>query len=576
VLYVNYAGYGDTDPFHGWIIGYDPKTLQPLTNYVFNDTPDSSRADYGEHAGEGGIWMAGCGLSVDANTNLFFAVGNGSFNGGTNLATTTEFGDSFIRLATSGGLVVTDYFTPFDQEYLAANDMDVGSGGLILLPDQPGPAPHLLVGAGKEGTIYLVNREQMTDGNIHYDPSMNHVVQTLTGVIGFCFSTPAYYNGSIYYAGSDDNLNQYTLTSGQLPSFPSSRAARIFPWPGATPSISANGTNEGIVWAIQMGTPAILTAYNSDDLTTELYNSAQAASQRDQLTNSVKFAVPTIVNGIVIVGNTYSVSVFGLLAGVFSFSSPAYAIQEGQLFATITVLRTGGSQGAVQVSYGTADGTAISGLNYTNVSGTFSWTNGETGPKAFQVPIIDDILGGPSSSLNLVLSAPIGGAALGAQSTAILNILEDSFDLWRWAHFWTNITNSAISGPYADPDQDGAVNLLEFALATDPNVPNTQPSLTASLVDSHLQVQFHRNTAATNLTYTVQAADVLGIWSDLVTYSNSTGWVPNVPGANGSESAPTGTFPDQYTAVSIIDPIDLRTNSPSSQFLRLKVSPNGP
>ncbi len=575
VLYVGYAGYGDTDPFHGWLIGFDPTTLNQLTNYTFNTTPNSTINNFGSDAGEGGIWMAGCGISADAETNLYFAVGNGSFNG-TDPATATEFGDSFMKLSTGGGLVVTDYFTPFNQATLQSNDTDVGSGGVVLLPDQAGPFPHLLVGAGKQGRIYLINRDQMTQGNIHYDfaHSQDHIVQSLDGIINASFDTPAYFNGSIYYGGTDDYLKQLPLELGQLSTFPNSVGARVFPFPGTTPSVSANGTNNGIVWAIQMGTPAVLTAYNSDDLTTELYNSSQAAGQRDRLTNSVKFAVPTIANGTVIVGNQYSVSVFGLLAGVISFTSTAYVVQEGQSFATITVLRAGGTQGTVQVNYSTADGSALAGLDYTNVAGTLTWTNGETGAKTFQVPIIDDAQGGPSTSLNLILSGPTGGASLGTQSTAVLHILEDAFDLWRWSHFSTNITNFAVAGPYADPDQDGAVNLLEFALATDPNVANGQLSLTASLIGSHLEVQFHRNTAATNLTYTVQAANTLGNWTDLVTYTNSLGWVAKALGTTSSESAPIGVFPDQYTVVSITDPADLSTNSAGSRFLRLKVSLN--
>ena len=170
IVYVAYAGYADTDPYHGWVLGYDTGTLQLLTNYVFNTTPNSTVAAYGPNAGEGGIWMGGGGLSVDANTNLYFEVGNGVFTA-TNNSGGTEYGDSFIKLSTTNGLAVADYFTPWNQQTLANADTDVGSGGLLLLPDQPGPFPHLLLGAGKEGKIYLINRDQMTTNNNHYNAS---------------------------------------------------------------------------------------------------------------------------------------------------------------------------------------------------------------------------------------------------------------------------------------------------------------------------------------------------------------------------------------------------------------------
>src|SRR5204863_1973934 len=179
-VYLAYAGYEDTNPYHGWIIGFDAATLQPLPNYVFNTTPNSTVAGFGADAGEGGIWMTGCGLSADAAGNLFFAVGNGSFNA-LNNSSGTEYGDSFIRLTTSSRLAVADYFTPFNQAFLAANDLDVGSGGALLLPDQPGPVPHLMLGGGKQGRLYLMNRDMMTTGNNHYNAagSSDSVAQTV-------------------------------------------------------------------------------------------------------------------------------------------------------------------------------------------------------------------------------------------------------------------------------------------------------------------------------------------------------------------------------------------------------------
>ncbi|WP_150107289.1 hypothetical protein [Pedosphaera parvula] len=328
ILYVAYCGYGDTDPYHGWVIGFNPANLQQLTNYVFNTTPNSATGAYGTNAGEGGIWMAGGGLAVDANTNLYFEVGNGIFNA-TNNSGGTEYGDGFIRLSTTNRLAVADYFVPYNQLALQAADKDLGSGGLLILPDQPGVFPHLMVGSGKEGKMYLMNRDLMTTGNNHYNATgtVDYVLQTITGQITGSFDTPAYFNGRIYYVGTGDKLKAFALNNGLLVASPVSVGPRTFGFPGSTPSVTANGTNNGIIWTLQMGSPAVLAAYDPVDLTTEIYNSTQAAGNRDQLPSGVKFAVPTIANGKVYIGGQYALSIFGILADTNLFTSPDIAPQ---------------------------------------------------------------------------------------------------------------------------------------------------------------------------------------------------------------------------------------------------------
>ena len=313
-VFIAYSGIADTNPYHGWVIGFNASTLQQLSGYVFNTTPNSTTAAFGSNAGEGGIWMGGDGLAVDSGNNLYFEVGNGIFDG------VTEFGDSFVKLGTGGSLAVADYFTPFNQAALATADTDIGSGGLMLLPDQPGALPHLLVGAGKEGKIYLINRDQMTAGNNHYDSvnNIDHVVQSVAGQIGGSFDTPAYFNGRIYYAANGDRLKAFTISNGGVPAnpallstTPNSTGARSYTFPGSSPSISASGTGNGIVWVTQMGSPAVLTASAAGNVTAEIYASDQAGA-RDQLPAGVKFTLPTVANGKVYVGGQYAVSVFGL------------------------------------------------------------------------------------------------------------------------------------------------------------------------------------------------------------------------------------------------------------------------
>ena len=203
IVYVCYAGYADTNPYQGWVIGFSTTNLAQLTNYVFNTTPNSTTAKYGADAGEGGIWMSGGGLAVDTNYNLYFETANGIFNV-TNGSAGTEYGDCFMKLSTTNGLAVVDYFTPWNQADLQDQDKDLGSGGPLILPDQPGAYPHELLGAGKQGQIYVLNRDQFTTGNKHFDANniFDFVVQTNLGQIkgSGSFDTPAYFNNRIYYA----------------------------------------------------------------------------------------------------------------------------------------------------------------------------------------------------------------------------------------------------------------------------------------------------------------------------------------------------------------------------------------
>jgi hypothetical protein len=576
IVYVSYAGYADTNPYHGWIIGFSTTNLAQLTNYVFNTTPNSTVTAYGANAGEGGIWMGGGGLSVDTNNNLFFEVGNGVFNV-TNGSSGTEYGDCFMKLSTTNGLALADYFTPWNQFTLQANDTDLGSGGLLILPDQPGAFPHELLGAGKQGQIYLINRDQMTTGNKHFDATnvYDFVVQTNLGQIKGSYDTPAYFNGRFYYAGNGDKLKLFSVTNGLLSGTAVSTSSRTFNFPGATPSVSANGTNNGIVWALQMpttlGGPGTLVACNTTNLSTELYNSSQAAGSRDQLGAGVKFAVPTVADGKVFVGSSNSVSVFGLLAGTFSFNSPNYSVPESNTTATVTVNRMDGTNGAVQVSYATvAGGTASNGVDYTSVTGALNWTNGESDPKTFTVPVLGNTLVQSNVTLNLALSNPTNGAsALGLQSTAVLTIIEPPIDTWKLAYFGANANDAAIAGDSADPEHDGIVNLLAYAYAFNPLVSSTNP-FTGNLAGNQFQLHFPRNTSASDITFIVQSSVDLITWNSLQTYTAASGWVTNIPGTTLAESASNGVPPNQYVNVTVTSSTNVTANA-AGQFLRLEV-----
>lgn len=312
ILFVAYSGFADTDPYHGWVIGFQARNLQQLTNYVFNTTPNATTATDGPNAGEGGLWMSGNGLSADSNNNLYLEVGNGSFNA--NVAGGTEYGDSFVKLSTSSRLAVADYFTPFNQASLSAGDQDLGSGGPLVLPDSVGSAahPHLIVGCGKEGKIYLLDRDNLG----HYNSvSDSQIIQEIANAVpGGTWSSAAYFNNLIFYHGSGDVLRSFKITNGLLGTSPASQSTTSFGFPGATPSISANGTNNAIAWVIQSdgypGGAAVLHAYNAYNLGQELYNSSMAGA-KDVPGGAIKFTVPTIANGKVYVGAQSALSVFG-------------------------------------------------------------------------------------------------------------------------------------------------------------------------------------------------------------------------------------------------------------------------
>jgi hypothetical protein len=254
-------------------------------------------------------------VAVDSSNNLYVITGNGTFDA--DQPNGVDFGDSVLKLSPTT-LAVADYFTPFDQAILDAIDADLGSSGPVVMPDQSDAAvPHLLVVAGKAGTIYLLNRDHL--GQFCSGCGSNaQIVQSIPTALGSNFGTPAVWNNTVYFLAAYDVLKALSISGGLLSTLPTSQAATGFDFPGATVSVSANGAADGIVWAVQTDAfatngPAVLHAYDATNVGTELYNSTQADGGRDTLGPAVKFAVPTVVNGKVYVGTTNEFDVFGLL-----------------------------------------------------------------------------------------------------------------------------------------------------------------------------------------------------------------------------------------------------------------------
>ena len=293
VVYIGFGSHADTPPWHGWLLAYNATTLQQVAS--FNTTPNGSG---------GAIWESGCAPAADANGNIYVAASNGTFDAS---AGGSDYGDSVLKL-NPGTLTVLDWFSPFNTDFLADNDLDLGSGGTMLLPDQPGPHPHLLVVAGKQGVIHVIDRDNLG----HFSSVSDRNVQDLEGaILDNNLSTPAYWQGSIYYLSQNDNLKMFALKNGLLSVPPVAVSPETFGYAGTSPSISANGASNGILWMIDTyflntGGPAVLRAYDATNVSHELYVGFLGGP-------AVKFTVPTVINGKIYAGTASELDVFGLL-----------------------------------------------------------------------------------------------------------------------------------------------------------------------------------------------------------------------------------------------------------------------
>ncbi len=301
-LYLAWASHCDIRPYTGWIMGYNVNTLAQTA--VLNVTPNGN---------EGAIWSSGAGMAADPSGNIFLLDGNGDFDATLNSSgfpANGDYGNAFLKLSTSSGLAVADYFEMKNQAQENASDGDLGSGGAMLVnqTDSTGKVWALAIGAGKDANLYVVNRTNM--GKFH--PTANKIYQQLTGVLpGGIWSVPAAFGSRIYYGPVGSPLLGFQFKNAKLLANPL-RTTNAFGYPGTTPSISSNGALNGIVWAVQNTIPAVLHAYNAATLL-EIYNSNQASNGRDHFGHGNKFITPTIAHGKVYVGTTTGVGVFGLL-----------------------------------------------------------------------------------------------------------------------------------------------------------------------------------------------------------------------------------------------------------------------
>jgi len=309
VVYLGFASHGDIQPYHGWILGYNAATLQQVL--VYNTTPNGEG---------GGIWQGGAGLAADAAGNIYFVTGDGKFDASSG---GKDYGDSFVKISPDG--TVLDYFTPSNQGSLDASDLDLGSADVLLLPDQSGTHPHLVVSAGKNASMFLIDRDNMGHFN---SGNNNQAVQALINVFPHGtpepgnYSAPVYFNGTVYFSPVADTIQAFRLTNGLFNTVPASRSSDVYAYPGGTLAISANGSANAILWSVERNATAVsdadsssagvLHAYDPADLATELYNSTQAGT-RDKLSAAAKFSAPLVANGKVFVATVNSLTVYGLI-----------------------------------------------------------------------------------------------------------------------------------------------------------------------------------------------------------------------------------------------------------------------
>ncbi|MFL6602056.1 MAG: immunoglobulin domain-containing protein [Steroidobacteraceae bacterium] len=320
LIYTAWTSHCDAAPYSGWVIAFKQTDLTRAS--VLNVAPNSGASQAG---GNGfsingpAIWMSGAGPGADAAGNVYLLTGNGRFETALDakgFPNQGDYGNSFVKIANSNGtLSVADYFSMSNTVAESMNDQDLGSGGELLLPDltdSTNTVKHLVVGAGKDRIIYVVDRDNMGK----FNGTKNNIWQQLdTALGGQIRSSPAYFNGNLYYGPVNTTLKAFSITNAKLSTTATSQSAATFGYPGASPIVSANGTTNGIVWVDDNSNTAVtaLRAYDATNLAHELYNSNQATGSRDQFGAGNKFITPMVTSGKVFVGSTTEVAVFGLL-----------------------------------------------------------------------------------------------------------------------------------------------------------------------------------------------------------------------------------------------------------------------
>ena len=396
VIYIGWSSHCDIRPYTGWITSHNALTLQPVS--VINITPNGSEASF---------WQSGAGLAGDSSGNVYALAANGTFDAtldGNGFPISQDYGNGFLKFSTANGILrVADYFNMRNTVSESGIDQDLGSGGALVLPDlmdASNSVRHLAVGAGKDQHIYVVDRDNMGKFNM----STNNAYQDLPSSLGgSVFGMPAYFNGRVYIGAVGDFIRAFSISQALLGATAASKYPQLFGSPGPTPSISANGTLNGIVWAAENTNPAVLHAFDATNLATELYNSNQAAAGRDHFGTGNKFITPTLNNGKVYVATTTGVGVFGMLPGNTQpviVSPSAVSVAAGQRFG-YQILATNGP-----ASYGATG--LPSGLSFDPSTGLIAGVPVSAGASTLSISATN---GGGTGIASLMLTVTAAPAA---------------------------------------------------------------------------------------------------------------------------------------------------------------------
>lgn len=426
IVYFGFASHCDLGTYHGWMFGYNAQTLAQAG--VFNVTPNGS---------EGSFWNSGAGAAADSSGFFYLSTGNGTFDAN---QAGSDYGNSVLRFgyAPSQGITVGSWFTPYNQDYLNQQDLDLGSAGVVVLPDETGSSshPHLLVAAGKDGSVYLLDRASL-GGFRSTDNSQ--IVQYLPQLVNSLFSTPAYFNHTLYYSGVSEPLQAFAIANGAINPTPSSQTASVYGFPGTVPSVSANsavnnGAGTGIVWTLEglnggYGA-AVLHAYAASNLNIELFNSTQN-SARDALSGGyVKFSVPTVTGGKVYAGTLSTVDVFGSLSDTCGGAS-GFAINP-----TSVSLPVAGGSGTISV-------TAPAGCVWNAASGV-TWASilsGSSGSGSGTVTFSVTANPGPQRSGTLTVAGQVFSVVQSGNNSATMSLGRSLLQ------FGVSTTGLTYSGP---------------------------------------------------------------------------------------------------------------------------------
>ena len=531
-IYIAWGSYCDNPPYHGWVMGYtyNGSTFQQV--YVYNSTPNGY---------DGGIWQSGGGLAADSSGYIYAMAGNGKFD--LNHTGNVDAGDTFLKW--NAQLQLTDFFTPFNQACLDSGDVDLGSSGPLLLPSQSGSTPNELIGVGKEGRIYVVNRDNM--GKFTVDPSLNcqtseqnrtdidKVVQELppntanTGV----WATTAYWNGpggqNYYVAGVTGHLKAFSLTNGMLSTSANSQSPESFGFPSTDPVVSSNGTTGGtaIVWAIDPN--GVLRAYDASNLSNEIYNSAQNAG-RDSLDSYAKFTVPTVANGEVFVGTKATLTIFGELPtpapnniGISNDSNPSAANYDhgGYSYSAQALQQTGITPGAT---------VPFNGVNFT-------WPNVAPGSldnyqASGQIIPITPVSGATTLAF---LGSSTNGPASGTATITYTDATTQTFSLGftDWAKPSTSFGNSIVATMSYRNCSCGKQNISVYIFYTEVAVQAGKTLLSVTLPSSVSGGQLHVFTIGTRVSPTPPPVS----YNNVGTSQNSNPSTADYDGGGNSYSA---------------------------------------